>query len=81
MHFNVVRIYKYKDAKELIPMLLPSVIKCFGPTEAKMWHVAFSSLAAKQQPANRYVVSKPSNYKWYMHTHICRREQEINTKP
>lgn len=50
-------------------------------TEAKMWHVAFSSLAAKQQPANRYVVSKPSNYKWYMHTHICRREQEINTKP
>lgn len=60
-------------------MLMHSVIKCFGPTDAEMWHVALSSLAAKQQQANRYVVSKPSNSKWHVQTHICRREREINS--
>lgn len=29
--------------------------------------------------ANRYVVSKPSNSKWHVQTHICRREREMNS--
>lgn len=56
-----------KDAEECY-----RVIKCFGLTEAEMWCVASSSSAAKQQPANQYVVGKPSNYKQHVlraHTH------------
>lgn len=61
-------------------MLILRVIKCFGPTEAEMWHIASSSSAAKQQPANQYVVSKPSNYKQHVLKAQTHKHTDVNSR-